>query len=422
MGGLSRKSSQIKLLASKKTAPPLLIDSGNLLFKQPTIGHGQEIITASSLLDIYNKMAYEAVAVGPNDIAAGSGFLKSKAAAALPWLSANLRDSANAPLFKPARIVQRNGLNIGIIGLTGPIAASSLEVVRTDWRKALKEQIAILTKDCSLLIVLSNLPLADNDEIIRDFPQVNILITANRELGDQPAKLVNQTITGQTMNQGKSLGALDLEVVPGKGWRNSNGSNNNSTENDVQYSSFTSSLIALTKNLDEDDEIAGRVAMVKEEILQYNQQASSALAQDQTAANREKAEQLAGSRRCQECHASQSQFWQTTAHAHSYQVLAHQRQNFNLDCLPCHVTQTDLPTAVTPKPAALFNLPSDLQRVGCEVCHGPALAHANAPSQVKPRRLVTEAVCRSCHTDDHDLLFDYQKKLVKVSCPATIVP
>lgn len=422
MGGLSRKALQIKSLAREVGAPPLLIDSGNLLFKQPTIGHGQEIITASALLDISNKMAYEAVAVGPNDIAAGSGFLKSKAAAALPWLSANLRDSANMLLFKPARIVERNGLKIGIIGLTGPIAASSLEVVRTDWRKALKEQIAILTKECGLLVVLSNLPMADNDEITRDFPQVNILITANRELGDQPAKLVNHTITTQTMNQGKSLGVLNLKVIPGKGWIDSTSPNNSPTGTDAQYSSFTSSLIALTKDLKEDDEIAGRVAKVKEEILQYNQQASSALAQDRTAANQEKAEQLAGASRCQECHASQSQFWQTTAHAHSYQVLAHQRQNFNLDCLPCHVTQARLPTATTPRPAALFNLPRDLQAVGCEVCHGPALAHANAPGQVKPRRLVTEAICRSCHTDDHDLLFDYQKKLGKVSCPATIVP
>lgn len=404
---------QIKSLASGNAAPQLLVDSGNLLFKQPTLGHSQEIVTASALMDIYVRMGYDAVAVGANDIAAGVGFLQSKAAAPLPWLSANLRNSHNAPLFKPARKIVRNGLTIGIVGLTGPIAASSLEVVRTDWRKALKEQIALLAKDCGLLVVLSNLPSADNDELCREFPEVDVLITASRELGDQPARLVNHTITGQTMNQGKSLGVLDLEVVEGGDWTD------RAATDGKKLSRFSSSLIALTKDLPEDDKIAGRVAMVKEEILQHNQQAASASAGDQTKAPPAGPSQLAGFTRCQECHPGQAQFWQTTAHAESYQTLVIQRQNFNLDCLPCHVTQEKQPSPGVPQPMALFDLPATLRAVGCEVCHGPALAHANAPSEVKPRRLAPAAVCLSCHTDDRDLLFDYRQKLAKVRCPAT---
>ena len=409
---------QIKSLASGNPAPQLLVDSGNLLFKQPTLGQSQEIVTASALVDIYARMAYDAMAVGANDVAAGIGFLQSKAAASLPWLSANLRDSRNAPLFKPSRKIVRNGLTIGIVGLTGPIAASSLEVVRTDWRKALKEQISLLTKDCGLLVVLSNLPIVDNDEITRDFPEVDVLITANRELGDQPARLVNHTITGQTMNQGKSLGVLDLEVVEGGDWTDRASLNKSAAAGGVKPSSFNSSLITLTKDLAEDDEIAARVAMVKEEILQHNQHAASA-AEDQTKAQRAGTGKLAGFNRCQECHPGQAQFWQTTAHAGAYQTLALQRQNFNLDCLPCHVTQEKQPSPSTPRPVALLDLPTSLQAVGCEVCHGPALAHANAPSEVKPRRLAEAAVCLSCHTDDRDLLFDYSQKIAKVRCPPT---
>lgn len=412
MGGLSRKSLQIKSLAAKNPAPRLLVDSGNLLFKQPTLGLSQEIVTASALVDIYARMAYDAVAVGANDVAAGIGFLQSKAAASLPWLSANLRDSRNAPLFKPARKIVRNGLTIGIVGLTGPIAAPSLEVVRTGWRKALKEQIALLSKDCDLLVVLSNLPSADNDELCREFPEVDVLITASRELGDQPARLVNQTITGQTMNQGKSLVVLDLEVVEGSSWTDQ------AMTDGQKRSRFNSSLIALTKDLLEDEEIAGRVAMVKDEILQHNQHAASASAEDQTKAPLAGPSQLAGFTRCQECHPGQAQFWQTTAHAGAYQTLVMQRQNFNLDCLPCHITQEKQPAPS--RPIALLDLPASLQAVGCEVCHGPALAHANAPSEVKPRRLAPAAVCLSCHTDDRDLLFDYQQKLAKIRCPATI--
>ena len=56
MGGLSRKALQIKKLSGNDAIPPLLLDAGNLLFKQQTVVHAQELITASGLMEIYQQM------------------------------------------------------------------------------------------------------------------------------------------------------------------------------------------------------------------------------------------------------------------------------------------------------------------------------------------------------------------------------
>jgi len=105
MGGLSKKAYQINTLTDKNAPLPLLLDAGNLLFKQPTVAHAQELLTAAGLMEIYQQMAYDAVAVGPYDLAAGIEFLKNGHPQEFPWLSANLTDRQNTPLFPAVKIM-----------------------------------------------------------------------------------------------------------------------------------------------------------------------------------------------------------------------------------------------------------------------------------------------------------------------------
>ena len=63
--------------------PFLAVDAGNLLFKHEQIAPAlvqQTTITARGIMDAYNLMQYDAVAVGRNDLAAGLSFLKEQAA------------------------------------------------------------------------------------------------------------------------------------------------------------------------------------------------------------------------------------------------------------------------------------------------------------------------------------------------------
>ena len=65
---------QIKKLAGDNKAATVLVDAGNVLFKQPTITYQQELLTAAGLIDLYQDMAYDAVAVGATDLAGGLTF------------------------------------------------------------------------------------------------------------------------------------------------------------------------------------------------------------------------------------------------------------------------------------------------------------------------------------------------------------
>lgn len=412
MGGLSRKANQISTLGSNNDASPaILLDAGNLLFKQPTIARSQELLTASGMMAVYQQMAYDAVAVGPYDVAAGIAFLKNGKVRNFPWLSANLTDKHHAPIFPGNRILQRGAMRIGVIGLTGQLPKTSQETLVADWRKVLPEQLAEVAKHCQLIIVLSSLSTEENAEIARQYPQANLLITADQRQGNIDPQVDNNTLITQTMSQGKYLGMLNLEWIPGSSWAKNR-------EQERSTSRYTGNFIALGKNIAEAPQVAALVDQVKDQILAHNKN-TAANAKKLNASDDTAFAGLAGNSSCQECHSRQAEFWGSTRHAQTYTALQQQQQNFNLDCLPCHTTgnrpsQKAAATAVE----ALLAVPPDLQAVGCETCHGAGLAHTKNPKQVKLRGKVEEKTCVVCHTKERDPHFDYRRKIDIVGCPA----
>ncbi len=476
MGGLSKKAYQIKSIKTDQKKPALILDAGNLLFKQTTVSQSQELITALGIMEIYQRLSYDAVAVGPHDLAAGLGFLHEAENNGFPWLSANILDAGKKPLFRPSIVIKRAGLTIGIIGLTEPTAPVPQGITVTGWRNALSGQLAVLEKTCDLLVVLSNLSDQENADLVRDYPQIHILLSANRNQGNILPRVVNSTLITQTYSQGKYLGMLDLEWLPLRPWGKDFGQEDlllhdrlsdldrqilraerlnslpgaapanlpdfrqerqnilkrietlkqqvgQSENNKETFNFFQHSFIALNRNLPDDPEIAERVSHIKARINAHNQDSVTTNPQHNQEILSEtdrKPAGYTGFSRCGECHASQTEFWKTTGHAQAYQTLMQQRQNFNLDCLPCHVTHAGNSTqeGAAEKKENLVGLHPTLRGVGCESCHGPGYAHAADPDHVRPQRKVEEKVCLACHAKDHSPGFDHKVKITKVSCPA----
>lgn len=421
MGGLSKKAQQISMLNERDRMPAILLDAGNLLFRRSTISHSQEVVTATGLMHIYQQMAYDAVAVGPNDLAAGLELLRSGQEQGFPWLSANLTDKHRQPLFPAAKIIERGGMKIGIIGLTGQPDTPSQETLVADWRAVLPAQLDRLGREARLTIVLSSLSAQDNAEITRLYPQTQLLITADGQQGNLTPRVANSTLVTQTMNQGKYLGVLSLDWIPGGTWPSGKqpGPEIPSDKAATQPAcSFSGNFIPLGKHLPEDPRIATLIEDIKAQISAHNRQAADRSRQNGTAVA--DLGSMTGALRCQECHPRQTEFWLTTAHARSYSTLQQRQQNFNFDCLPCHVTgQAPAGAKATPPSVEVFlTLPASLQSVGCESCHGPGQAHSQNPQQVNPGKEVMEATCRTCHTRERDPLFNYRQKISRVSCPA----
>ena len=109
----------------------------------------------------------------------------------------------------------------------------------------------------------------------------------------------------------------------------------------------------------------------------------------------------------------QTVFQEGTRHFVAYKTLEDVQQNFNLECLECHVTFDRKNINST-----ILSLPPEMQQVGCEVCHGPGKIHASDPKSVNIIRKPPADICAECHTAERDDNFDYDSKLIIIGCPA----
>ena len=101
----------------------ILLDGGDLLQGTPLVYYFNKIETSvmNPLILTLNYMGYDAFAVGNHDIEQGPQvYLKAQQESRFPWLSANSVMEDGRTFFRPYVILKRNGLKIGIIGLTTP--------------------------------------------------------------------------------------------------------------------------------------------------------------------------------------------------------------------------------------------------------------------------------------------------------------
>lgn len=95
----------------------VLLDSGDALAGSPPA----ETDVPDAMPLLMNRLGYAAMALGNQDFLAGPAELAGwRGATAFPWLAANLTDSSGQPAFPPYHVVTREGVRIGILGLTNP--------------------------------------------------------------------------------------------------------------------------------------------------------------------------------------------------------------------------------------------------------------------------------------------------------------
>ncbi|HMG24414.1 MAG TPA: multiheme c-type cytochrome, partial [Kofleriaceae bacterium] len=76
-----------------------------------------------------------------------------------------------------------------------------------------------------------------------------------------------------------------------------------------------------------------------------------------------------GTESCTDCHSDQAAFWARTVHAKAWKTLVDRGQQFDLDCIGCHVTGWDRPGGSN------LGHNDQLRDVQCETCHGPGSIH-----------------------------------------------
>jgi hypothetical protein len=168
-------------------------------------------------------------------------------------------------------------------------------------------------------------------------------------------------------------------------------------------STYKNKFIAMQTSLPDQKEVVAIIDKLNAEI--------NRIGQKQINRKDTKESEYIGSESCAGCHEYQGTSWQKSKHARAYETLANKNQQFNLNCLPCHVTGSgDLDKGEA------VNLPENLQGVGCENCHGPGRRHAKSPGKFALSSQVAAATCLKCHTDDHDDSFEFAADVRKLRC------
>lgn len=163
-------------------------------------------------------MGYDAVAVGPLDLVAGIDFLKNQHSAHFTWISANLVNADNSPVFKPFIIKKTGQSKTGIIGLTHRTTFLPSDLHIVDWQTILPKLLQKLSKECDHIILLSNLPEKENVEIAQAYPDIRVILSADLQFGNLSPVLNNNTLITQTANRGQYLGLLNIEWGSGSRW------------------------------------------------------------------------------------------------------------------------------------------------------------------------------------------------------------
>ena len=122
-----------------------------------------------------------------------------------------------------------------------------------------------------------------------------------------------------------------------------------------------------------------------------------------------------GTESCADCHDDQVKFWNKTVHATAWQTLVDRGQQFDLDCIGCHVTGWDKPGGSN------LSHNDPLRDVQCETCHGPGSIHVARGGKEKPfaiKRAPDNELCASqCHTREHSDTFQLEAYLRDVIGP-----
>jgi hypothetical protein len=462
LGDISRTT---QLVAdARKVGPVLVVDAGSLLYSQnPVPAHleAQEDLKADLLANIYtHQLKVGAVGLGPADTAKGPEKQR------FPRVESNV---TGGYATKPPAVIQVGDAKVGVFGVIAedtfkvqvgdPVAAGkqAVQKLKADGAQVVvaliqastkKEAIALAKSIGGIDLTVAGLGLnAPEPEAIEIEPtKVDtgwLVIPANR---GQIVSRIDVTLTGATpLVDAIGAGAAKAKIAK---------LDKDLAARDEELKRFAADKSAdqafvAAKQQERTAVAAQREQLVKQPLVapatgsfftldqvKINKVlACSIEAQNEVtafyaaagAANVKAAEgkpvappakgqaSYVGMAACADCHDEQVQFWKKTVHAQAWKTLVDRGQQFDYDCIGCHVTGWQQPGG--------SNLAhnENLRDVECETCHGPASIHVAKNGEEKPKAVILdppENLCANqCHTKEHSDTFQHDAYLRDIVGP-----
>lgn len=394
----------------------MLLDAGNLLFAQDRQSEllQQDIITAKGIYEIYEQFGYQAIGVGPYDLTAGLAPLL-ELSGGVPWVSSNIVTKKGDYIFQPWLLIDLGQHTIAIIALTGAPRKMSDDYQLLDWRESLARVLAQISSDADVTILLSSLELNVNKQIAEHFTDIDLVFTANRRGGNRPPKLLGEALVSQVQSRGRYLGVLT--VPTGKDYLKTAYQNPDG---------FRHRLIALHPSLEKSEPIDRKIVEIQKEISKVGKRAKFQPVRNtelELAPKAPGSTTLMSHESCVDCHQETVANWIRSPHGQSYQALLDKKQQYNLRCLPCHVTGPDnsaVPysqeTLLRKPDNRLLRLDADLLAVSCIACHRGAGLHAETNGELRYLEDVTAELCISCHSSERNPEFKFVEMTAQLPC------
>jgi len=424
-GGFTRRAVMLDRL--RKKGPLFHLDAGELLLKGIATDRSRDREKRSkTLLELSQKVGVDLWVPGPTDLLA----LGPEAIASAPGprrISATWTDPSGKLLLPPTAILERDGLRLGVVGLSAAPTDSALKdkVLSIDPVLATQRALASLPDDLDLVVALSNVADEAALRVATEAPGLAALLTIRKGQYQEPA--LSEVGTAQAPpvievpDRGRYLQLVTVRVgaessrpaliyPETRKWRDraSSGQEGVFTDLGSGRNLIGISTIPLGRDLDVSDTPLEAVRATLHEFKTDIMAAAASRAQQPPP---EIGQRFASSGGCVHCHSAEFARWSLSSHAKAWRALVDRGQTQNPECLPCHTTAWGEPTGLGELTKSGIR---KFKGVQCESCHGPMGGH---PEDARVgHHTITEAQCIGCHDAANSPDFDYAKYLPQGSC------
>ena len=451
LGDLSRTA---KLVAEARAAgPTLVVDAGSLLYsKSPVPPHldTQEELKADLLAKTYqNDLHVVGLGLGPADLAKGLDKLR------IPRQAVNVAGAAT----EPPKVIDVGGAKVGIFGVVAPDVVPNAG----DPTAAGKSAVADLRKQGAQVIVglVQASTKKDAAKIVRDIGGIDLAVAGLGINAPEPEKIeiepqqIGDSWLVVPANRGQIVSRIDVTLRDGGPLHDAIGSGAAA----AKIESLEKRIAALDEDLkkfagdrdadpvfvkqkeDERKQLVEQKTKLEHQpllvpakggyftlqqlrinkTLACSEPVQSAVTAFYAAAGEANTKAAAnvpvppppkgqaayvGTAACEDCHDEQVKFWQKTRHAGAWKTLVDRGQQFDFDCISCHVT------GFGQKGGSNLAHNENLRDVQCETCHGPGSIHVAKGGEEKPFAVALAPprnLCfEQCHTKEHSDTFQWE--------------
>ncbi len=375
-GGIERRMSHLKEVRAR-AKNTLFVDTGDN-FKEPT---RQGKLKGQTLMAAMAKMEYDAVTLGDHDFVYGNPFIREQKD--IPWVLSNIAiDGMPIPDVRIKRF--SNGLKAAVIAVADPdllygIQHSKSRVMTPE--KAVRSLVQSLkaSENPDLVVLLTHmekekaLPFLDLDGVD---VVINGHIKTDTDTPDMTPVKKGNKIFVQPGPRGQKMGELEITIDSAGG------------------KSFAQRMVPLGSKVPADAEMTKLYEKYNTEVEEIF---FASLKKRRSSPDKKV---FATETICKTCHVETHETWANSRHGHAYDTLRKVNKAFDPECLVCHVTGLNQPGGFISE----IDTP-DLKNVQCEVCHGPALNHTQAPAKGFGKD--ARQACKRCHVKNHSPGFNF---------------